>query len=59
MGVGGKTKAILPQRAAAPAAPAASAGLPKNYKPKAGNKAVTKTERKKEIKKGLLNSGSF
>ncbi len=53
----GKTKPILPQRAAA--TPAASAELPKNYKPKAGNKTVTKTERKKEIKKGLLNSGSF
>jgi hypothetical protein len=53
----GKTKPILPQRAAA--TPAAASELPKNYKPKAGNKTVTKTERKKEIKKGLLNSGSF
>jgi hypothetical protein len=52
--VAGKTRPILPQAAAA-----APADLPKNYKPKAGNKTVTKTERKKEIKKGLLNAGSF
>jgi uncharacterized caspase-like protein len=51
--VPGKTKAILPQKAAA------AAGDTVVKKPKAGRKANTVTETKKEIKKGLLNSGSF
>jgi hypothetical protein len=51
--VPGKTKAILPVRAAADPTDTV------RVKPKAGRTAVTKTERKKEIKKGLLNSGSF
>jgi hypothetical protein len=49
--VPGKTKAILPQKAAA--------DVPKNFKPKAGRTAKTTTERKEGIKKSLSGAGNF
>ena len=52
--VPGKTKAILPQKAAAEAR-----DVPKNFKAKAGRKAKTTTARKEGMKKALTGSGNF
>jgi peptidoglycan hydrolase-like protein with peptidoglycan-binding domain len=52
--VPGKTKAILPQKAAAEAS-----GTKTKFKPKAGRVAKTREETKKSIKKSLMGSGSF
>ncbi|MGQ0565995.1 MAG: caspase family protein [Gemmobacter sp.] len=52
--VPGKTKAILPQKAAA-----TSTGTKTKFKPKAGRTAKTQQETKKSISKSLMGAGNF